>query len=268
MDIKHEKFFPYNVGRIEIVRNRKPYAFHIVLREEDKYTPGILEKIVEIFAKNEIPILQLKTSVVREEQRIVIFADMTGREGMVEDIKNRISESLRVRGVDVAGPLFDGVAMDVWSHPLIIGVHRGIMMTEHMYRGFFKMGWERLGEVFGTFLLTIGVDTGREFYAGVSRLAPRLHQPEHAGEMLRLLGFGVFKWVHLSKNRVVVDVYDSFECGLYRGEESGQPMGFFVMGLLKGWLSGYWGVEPREIESRETKCIVLGDGFCRFEFGL
>lgn len=265
MEVGRSVFFPYVVGRIEIAGGRRPYVFHILLRGDEKCVPRAIEKIAGVFAKNRIPILQFHTSGPCGNQRIVVFVDMDGREDIVEEIKNRVSEAVG-GSVDVSGPLFDGVALDVWSHPLVIGVHRGIMWTEHMYRGLIRTGWERLGDAFGAFLYSMGTDAGREFYVGVSRLAPRVHQPGLAFEILRLLGLGVFKWVLLLKNRAVVDVYDSFECSIYRGERAEQPMGLFVKGLLRGWLSGYWGIEPNKIEGWETRCIALGDKLCRFEF--
>ena len=198
--------------------------------------------------------------------RLVVFADMFGRENMVDRIKEKLLDVQNVQKVDAHGPLFDGMTLDIWTHPIIAGIHRGIVLIEHIYRGLFKLGWSEIGSAYGPFLVVTGTNSGAEFYRGISKLAPREMQPRLAAELMRLLGFGVFKWVKLNERSAVVDVKDSFECELYRNDGQERSSGYFLLGFLRGWLSGYWDTDPSEVRGLETMCIAKGDPHCRYEF--
>ena len=264
---KHRKLFPYYAGRIVINNNVKPYVFNIYLTKEAQHTPGILEKIAEIFSRNNISILQLKTSVfIDKPARIIVFADMNGKEDIIDEIKDKIMRTLHVENIDTAGPLYNGIAIDMWSFPVIVGGKRGVIMREHFYRGYFTMGWERLGETFGTLLFMMGVSAGLESYKEHARAVPKTYQLDLSAEVFRLLGYGVLEWSFLMSKSARAIVYDGFECSLFRGSGRNKPMGFFTRGMLVGWLSGFWGVDYSRISSRETKCIAKGDEYCEFEF--
>lgn len=267
MTNERRKLFPYYAGKIVIGNNVKPYVFNILLTREAQHTPGILEKIAEIFASKNVSILQLKTSVfIDKPSRIIIFADMSGKGDIVDEIKDKIMKTIHVENIDTAGPLYDGIAIDMWSFPVIVGEKRGIIMREHFYRGYFTMGWERLGETFGTLLFMMGVYAGRESYKEHARVVPKVIQPSYSAEIFRLLGYGVLEWTLLTNKRARAIIYDGFECSLFRESGRNKPMGFLTRGMLVGWLSGFWGVDYSRIESMETKCIAIGDEYCEFEF--
>lgn len=266
MEEGRQRLFPYYTGRLEVVKDRKPYTFNIVLREEAKYTPGVLQRITEVFAEEKVSILQVKTSMYKEGIRILIFADLTGREEVADTLKERLEKSLDAVEISYAPPLFDGVAIDVWSFPLYIGEKRGVILREQFYRGFFKVGWEKLGSTYGSLLYMMGVSAGYESYKEHAKVASRVHLPRFAAEMFKLLGYGVAEWRLLTSDKAVIRIYDSFECSIFVGSRYKRPMSFFVRGLLAGWLAGYWGVEPYRVKSEETKCIVVGDEYCEHHF--
>ena len=255
----------YEVGRLIYKPGSKPYVFHLVLDSDALSTPGVLGRVAGAFARRGVSILQLKVSAA-EPLRLIVIADMRGREGMVGELCDELRRAPYVIDIQTAPPISEGLAIDTCSFPLTLLGQRVVMLRRNVCEGFIGGGWKRFGSGFGQLLYITGFDAGRRACEDHSHLAPSPDLQVKLGQALfQLLGYGRLRMVRVDdeKRFAVVRVYDSFECELFKGV--GEVRGNFVRGLIAGWLAARWGIEDFEgIVAREEKCIAKGDPYCEY----
>ncbi len=256
----------YEIGRFVYLPNTKPYFFEVILRYEAVSKVGILASILDEFRERDIPILQLKVSSPYPEKpiRILLATDMKGREHMLPEILSRISRVDDVIEVNYAEPLFDSVAVDIWSFPPTFQGQRVVFIREGVFEGMLREGWSRLGSGFGSLLYY-------SFYHGVRKIfedfyskvvSSRREAVKLAKELFRMFGYGLLEVIKLTEEEAILRVYDSFECKILR--EAGEPRGAIIRGMIAGWLSGLWDAKLEEMEVIEARCIARGDKYCEY----
>lgn len=259
-----EKLEKYNVGRIVVAEGRRPYFFNIVLSPEALENPEILYGVLEVFKASGVTTMALKVSAPSpgEGMRVILAADLSGREGMAEQLAGDVGRLEGVVRVDVAPPLFDGVAVDAWSHPLLLFNERAAILNETLIKTLLLEGFGKLGDGFGGVLFYTFFQSGKALFENVvSRVAGRVeHQITLFEELFRLLGFGVLDFVGFPAGEAVYRVYDGLEAKLLEG--SGVEGEFATRGLLAGFTSALWGLPYGKVAVRETKCARRGDPYC------
>ncbi|HDD33716.1 MAG TPA: hypothetical protein ENG30_01040 [Thermofilaceae archaeon] len=259
-----ERLTPYAVGRALFEPGTRPYIFYLDLKREVLRAVGILEQIARIFARRGVSVMQVKASILKRI-RVIIIADLRGREQLAEAIAAQLREVDYVMDVWYDPPITDGVAVDRYSFPLTFLEERVVIFRREVYEGLIASGWGRFGSGYGQLLYIAGFDAGRKAYISHSRLVrDRAAQVRFAEALFQMLGFGrlVFIRVDDSRMEAVARVYESFECELFRG--AGEIRGNFVRGLIAGWLAARWGAEFEQVTAREEECIARGDPYCQY----
>ena len=257
---------PYEVGRFIHLPSATPYFFEIILKPETLQQVGILSKILSVIVNELAPVLQLKVStpIPGRAIRVLLAADLKGGKRAAERIVKAIKDVPGVEEVEYAPPLFDGVALDMWSYPPTFSGDRVIFMRKGLYESMLKEGWKRLGGSFAALLYYAYFHAGQDIY---TKFYSKYKQESGgsiklAEELFRLFGYGILKFTKLTDTEALVKVYDSFECSIFKGAE--EPRGAIVRGLLAGWAAGYWGASYDEILVKEEKCIAKGDPYCQY----
>ena len=242
-----------------------PYIFDIILKPEVLHKVGILATILEEFSKRHIPLFQVKTFILHPTNkiRVVIVADIKGGENTAKELVSKISSFNFTENINYSGPLFDGFVLDLWSFPPTLGEERALIFRKSFYEGFIKEGWRRLGEGWGSILYHAGLYGGINVYDKYFDLTKNKQMLLRLlEEMGRIVGFGVFKIVSISENKIVLRIYDCFECQLLK--DIGVKMSSFLKGVLVGWFSRYWNIDPQKIVATERKCMARGDPYCEY----
>jgi len=259
---------PYEVGRFIHHPNATPYFFHVVLKPETLLQVGVLYKILSAVVGEQVPLLLVKVSTPIQGNpiRVLLAVHLKGGKQTAERIVKELKNIPGVEEVEYAPPLFDGVALDMWSFPLTFSGDRAIILRNILFESMLREGWERLGGSFGALLYCAFFKAGQELYSRFySKYKGEGGDPIRlAEELFRLFGYGILEFVKLTDKEAVVRVYDSFECNAFKG--AGEPRGAIVRGLLAGWAAAYWGASRDEITVKEEKCIAKGDPYCQYHF--
>lgn len=260
-----KKFKPYEIGRYISLPSSHPYFFEVTTSPETLKKSGILAQILDVFRNENIPILQLKVSTVSPNNpiRILIVADIQTKQ-IVEKLASNIMQVPGVESVEYTPPLFDGVALDVWSFPPIFQGQRIIFFRKSLLEGMLKEGWRRMGEDFAVLLYYAyfhgALKTYKNFYVKIG--AKKENIVRLTEELFRMFGYGILEIVSLKEKEAIARVYDSFECSIFQGVN--QSRGAIVRGLIAGWIAGYWNAKYDDIFVKETKCIAKGDPYCEY----
>jgi len=262
-----ERVKRYEVGRLVALDETLPFIFYIELDARSLNEPGILERITEIFLRYRVSILQLKMSApLGKPIRVIVIADMKGKEGLVEKIVKDLRLIYRALDAWVKPPIIEGVVIDSYSFPLSLHGRRVVLLRRDVYEGFIIGGWSRFGSGYGQLLYIVGFDAGRRAYKSHASLCPdKTKMLMLAKDLFQMLGYGILDYIYVSDKdkEALIRVYESFECELFKGK--GGVRGNFVRGLIAGWLSANWGLKDfRKITAEELKCMAKGDPYCEF----
>lgn len=261
-----KKYKRYEIGRFVSLFSTSPYFFEITLNPKTLKQSGILAQILDVFRDENIPILQLKISTISPEHpiRILIAADMQGKKKLVEKLVEKMAAVTGVESIEYSPPLFDGIAVDVWSFPPTFQGQRVVFFRESLLEGMLKEGWRRMGENFAVLLYYAyfhgALETYKNFYGKIR--ANKSDIVRLVEELFRMFGYGILEMKTLKDDQAVARVYDSFECKVFKGAK--QPHGAIVRGLVAGWIAGYWNAKYDDIYVKETKCIAKGDPYCEY----
>jgi predicted hydrocarbon binding protein len=262
--VESGRFRPCRVGRVLIEPGAKPYFFEVVLKPEALWEVGVLAKLASAFTESGAPLLGVKMSAARsgERLRVLFAADLKGREGEAAKLVDRLKRVPGVEQVEYAPPLFDGVAVDAWSHPLLLDDERAAILPYAFTTGMLKRGWEEYGTGFAAILYHVALAGAVEECRGYLERFGRDESVKLIEERFRLLGYGVLKIVRLTERELVARVYDSVECGAFRG--AGEPRGALTRGIVAGIAAAVWNAPPESVAAEEVKCLAKGDSYCEF----
>ncbi|MEM1509306.1 MAG: hypothetical protein QW291_01255 [Thermofilaceae archaeon] len=257
----------YEIGRIAVVPGSKPYLFYLTLDPASLTAVSVLEKITDEFAKEGIPILQVKTSTIGwgKPVKIIIIADFKDKEKLAEELAEKFKRTIFVKSVKLSQPITEGVVIDVFSFPLTFLGTRAVIFREPVYKGFIIGGWKHFGVPYAILLYSIGYEAGRLAYAEHAKVVNKPETIKFAEAVFQMIGFGRLEFIRLDDRarEAAIRIYDSFECQLFPG--AGEIRGNFIRGIIAGWLAGYWNLgEDEEAFAREVKCIAKGDPYCEY----
>jgi len=258
------QFRPYRVGRVFREPGARPYFFEVVLKPEALWEVGVLAKLASTFSESGVPLLMLKMSAAKsgERLRILFAADLKGREGEAAKLVERLKKVPSVERVEHSPPLFDGVAVDAWSHPLLLDDERTAMLPHTFIEGMLKRGWSEFGTAFAALLYHVALAGAAEEHGKCLEEHRREECLKLYEERFRLLGYGVLKVEKLTDREMVARVYDSIECSVFKG--SGEPRGALTRGIIAGVAAAVWGVPPKGVRAEEVACIAKGDPYCEY----
>jgi predicted hydrocarbon binding protein len=262
--VESGRFRPYRVGRVLIELGAKPYFFEVILKPEALWEVGVLAKLASAFTESGVPLLGIKMSAARsgERLRILFAADLKGREGEAAKLVDRLKRVSGVEQVEYAPPLFDGVTVDAWSHPLLLDNERAAILPYAFITGMLKRGWSEFGTGFAAILYHVALAGTVEECKKCFEYFGRDECVKLFEERFRLLGFGVLKIERLTEREMVARVYDSIECSAFRG--AGEPRGALTRGIVAGIAAVVWNAPPESIVAEEVKCLAKGDSYCEF----
>ncbi len=227
--------------------------------------PGGLKEALDVFARYAVNILNLSVHSMPEWERapVFLFADFTELDVDVEDVKRELEfvtgDRVYVKEARVRGFMMDEFAFPIYVLPSV----RSIMVVEPDFHEMIKGVYEKLGDVTAVFLYHLAYSGGK-FLARYLSERLSLDRRELLAEVLKVYqagGWGRVELVRydLRQLDIVVRVYDSIECKIFKG--STRPASQFIRGHLSGLLSELLGEDIRVIEA---KCIAMGDPYCEF----
>ncbi len=257
---------PYEVGRLIIAPDARPYYYDITLEPEALREVGVLAELLSIFSGEGLQVLQVKVSAASPGKpvRVLIAVNLKGREKLASRLADDLKHKSHVVEVSYTPPLLDGVAVDAWSFPLTFQGNRALIITEEMTEGMLKSGWRELGTAFAAVLY-------RAFFGGAKRVYETYIGNLPYGieerfklieEVFRMLGYGILKFEKIARNECIARVHKSFECSIFKDEK--EARGAIVRGIIAGLIAGYWGAEIDDIAVDEAKCAAKGDELCEY----
>jgi predicted hydrocarbon binding protein len=258
------RYRPYRAGRIVYAPGARPYTFEVVLGREALFEVGVLAELASVFAKAGVSLLYVKASAAKpgEQVRLLFAADLKGGEREAVKLAEGLKGVRGVERVEYAPPLFDGVAVDAWSHPLLFNDERAAMLPYAFIAGMLKRGWSEFGTVFAAMLYHVALAGAAEQCRRCLEGFGRDECVKLFEEWFRLLGYGVLKVERLTGKELVARVYDSIECSVFKG--AGEPRGALVRGIVAGLAAAVWGAPPEGVEVEEVKCLAKGDAYCEY----
>ncbi|RLE60424.1 MAG: hypothetical protein DRJ35_03355 [Thermoprotei archaeon] len=257
----------FDLSRAFIDENRRLGGLVIILSPESLYEAGILKNILDIFAKNSIPILQLNTSKTSGEKvSILIFYELKDKEfhkNIINIIKNQIPH---VEDVKVINEVMPGVIIDDVNFPVTVLNERAILLRKPLYKEMLLYFKRKLGSIGNVYLYHVGYSWGKAAAESHMKLAKGdiKRAIDIGSRFFHSVGFGRMKIknFNMQLGRITIDVYDSFECEVIKEEGIRKPSSELVRGILSGWFSS---LLRYKIVFKETKCIALGDEYCEFD---
>jgi len=259
--------YSYEIGRIVYLRGKRIYGFYVRLSPHVLETPGILIKLGSVFSNANLSIVHLEVSRPEENKPIstIFFVDFTGRESEASKILDVLKTFDFVEHVKILEPQHNGLTIDTVLFPLTLFGERIIMFRLPAIKALILGLKERMGEAYSSILYQIGMEIGERVFKSHMNLAGTSDVDVIARiceALFQAVGYGILKFIYLNPElkESKVRVWNSFECELY--EESKQPRGYLVSGMLAGWHTGLF--KTKYLSVKEKKCIAMGDPYCEF----
>lgn len=261
MSGKYQIRGPIDIGRIIKLEGREIIGYELSVRD----IPGALAEVSRVFADQNVNIVHVLVvqRVSESLVKMVIFADLTDREELIE----RLSEELRSRRKFVVHvntfrkqhPEFIG---DVFHYPLTIMGEIVVGFREPILRGLLETFKEKVGpEGTKIFLWHAGFSCGKR--ASRSYASLKVKGIKDLITLIKLfstaLGWGVIGEVSIKDNKIIMQVLRNWECELL--EEVKGPRSHFIRGIFAGIFTEFLG---RDVKVRESKCIGMGEPYCEF----
>jgi len=257
-----------NIGHVLPFKSKNLREIIIQFKPEALYAVGILRKILEVLAENEIPILYITSSILKEGRPLNIMM-------IVDFSKSRVPEAMLVRklkeidfvdDVKIYSSKTKNLFVDRFFERLNLQGRRCIIFRDSIYYGLFKSVVDAFGTGGASLLYQFGKLVGKKaFEDHIAWAEDNKEVITVMEEVFRAVGFGKLEIVSIDRIRKVVyaRIYDSFEGELFRG--SGNMSCNFIRGILAGWFSRYFN---SNVVAEELKCIAKGDPYCEMKISV
>jgi hypothetical protein len=222
MAIQVSENYPVEVPTYVYAPGLNPYVFYIELAGEPLGALGAIEQeVARVFAEHRVPLLIFK--VLRSDglaKLLVIYADVEG-DAVAERLASALGRIPRVVRATYSKPAVRGFAYCERCYPPTVGGERAVIFPRVIYEGLIREGWRKYGTSFPLLLYPLGFEAGRYAYrrclevaGGDARAAVGVMEA-----FFQLLGFGRLEFLRVDDRGMEASyrVYDSFECGLFRG---------------------------------------------------
>ena len=224
---------PLNIGSFISVGNRRIYGFHAEILN----VPGVLNKIVEIFAEEKLNVVGLLHSrlTFQAEASVFIAVDFMDTKVEPEKFVEKISAIDEVKNVELIHPV-KGYLADGKLFPFTLNTTRIICLGPANLRGLFVEFRKRFGDTaVASILYMIGKEVGKraaEVYAKEDLGKGTLQDALEYG-MVTLLGFGWARMEFTIENayEARVILHRNFECEVLKGNiEEPKATSYYVRG--------------------------------------
>jgi predicted hydrocarbon binding protein len=224
-----------------------------------------LKRITSIISEYNLDIYHIETCYKsRDEYRIFIAIDFTDKDISTEKLLEEFEKQENVKNV-VVSPRVKNIIYPSKFCSIDLGSIRGIIIGKANMEGIIEGIKEEFGEEVGnTFLFRMGHEIGRKAY---KLFAEKLgiHSFDESMEVIKALARGAgwcdIKEVIRRDDKIIIRVEHLWECELQKGKTD-KPASHLVRGIYVGLLKEFL---KKDLKSRETKCIALGDPYCEFE---
>ena len=253
------EYLPFDIGRLTVMPGHRPHTFKVLLAPQSLTARGVLEHISQCFRSNNSPILSLHTSILPDRRVwIYVSAHIDGDAGKVAECLSKVDY---VQEVEYSPPIVEGVGVDAWGFPPILGGTRILAFREPVLAEFLKRGWRLMGGGFGILLYYTFFKAGQEIYRTAYSMLKRPEDAVRLAEaVFRIAGYGALEVAELTDTRAVGRVYDSIECKILKDVKGAENS--IVRGIIAGFVAGLWGLGMNDVAAAETKCIRRGDPYC------
>jgi len=231
--------------------------------------PGVLKKVLEIFAKYNINITYIERySALLGPAYFFIAADYTG----LTISPYKILEELKrlknyVKNVTIASQLGD-IIYSSNIHIKDIGGERAITFGLSDMKGLLNGIRKKLGISMGSSLLYhIGYGVGKECYQHYTKNIEIKDLNNLIAMMKAILNANAWGYItdyKVEENRLILRIENLWECETMKNETEA-PASYYVKGFLSGLVDSFLN---KKVVTREKKCIALGDPYCEFEINI
>lgn len=253
---------PIDIGRIVGTHDREIIGFEVTVND----IPGALAEVSRIFAEYNINLVHLLVSrkIDKPYVDIIIFADFTGNEKLVDEVTERLMKSeVYVTEVKTFTKQLPNLIAETRRYPLTVLGKMVVAFREPILKGMLKAFVERIGrDETHIFLWHLGLSVGRETYFSYKELGAKDIEGlmKYTSIFTAAMGWAIVKDVIMKKGGLTLQFLKNWECSI--SDEIRGPRNHLMRGILAGMLSEHLG---KKVEVRETKCIGMGDPFCELE---
>lgn len=260
------EFYPLLLSNIMFVKDRDIRGIYITA----KNVPGALAEITSLFARYNLNIISINfTPSIKEEDILLFFTvDFTNSAIELKDIITKLKGLGKVCDAWAVKPYIRGsLLVDEMHFPIIDSTGARLLILSEENMKLFVVGMrERFSDAGLTLLYFQGETAGRI-------LAERFISLELKGlkdglTYLLLNSFSLGRYrgeiieFSLEERKIVIRLYDSWECITARKYGIEGPASHFERGIFAGFIKRYLNVEVTVVE---TKCLASGDPYCEFK---
>ena len=231
---------------------------------------GVMRKALDVCSKYNAYLISLHFTLTSSGEKVfTLFYDLTSCKAPLSEIAEEIRKIKSIKEVTLIEQQAEGFIADTASPIITAGEMRAIILREILWSILVNKIREKFGSGGEVLLYYMGVDMGLRAAEDHKKMAEALGLRE-PDRITRILGASLFTstgWGRLQIDEftlnppyVLITVYNNFECKI--GPASKTPYSQLTRGLISGYLSHLLGLET---EVNETKCLVKGDPYCRFE---
>lgn len=254
------------IGTVISDGSKNRYGFELIVENK----PGIIFKIGELFATNNINIIHFTHSDAGyDEAAIFVVGDFTGADVSPEELYIKLFENIPgVKDVKYAGKV---VNYHYSRHlfPITVDGRRVVMFGPANISGLL-MGLRRnLGYAAPNILEHLGYSVGEELYhyyieprnLGINNIQTIL---DLIGVLVITYGWGVIKRTSISEDKITMEMEDLWECYFYK-QFGVDDTSRYVLGMINGLFASIF---KKKVVVKEVECINKGGKTCRFEIHL
>lgn len=260
---------PVLVGNLLYLKDRRLVGFYVRVYNK----PGVLADIASVFKRYSINIWNIVFGArvgIGEVGTGFIVADFTEAAVEPSDVKRELEELGSVDYVELVKPQFPQILADTHHFPIVDDAgSRYIMLSEEAQKAIVIRIRERFGPTGNAFLYYQGVVAGETFRdycisLGITDLRKALElllihtltTGRYRGEVSEY-SYGD----PLKEGRIVIRLYNNWECVIARRHGVKEPSSFYERGVVAGLVQAF---TNRSISADETRCICRGDPYCEF----
>ncbi|MGB9741216.1 MAG: V4R domain-containing protein [Candidatus Bathyarchaeales archaeon] len=195
--------------------------------------------------------------------------NLTDSDSTIDELVKEIRKIKGVENVQALHPVTEGLVADYIFTRLLLAGDRAIILRRPGYAGLITGIREQFGTAGETFLYYTGYESGIKYGKAHQEIAAQLGIKDPIDIMQKIsiplctcMGLGKPEIIEATVNppRVIVRLYDSFECEL--GPLAKRPFSNFFRGILAGLVAHLF---SRKMDAKELKCIAKGDPHCEFK---
>jgi predicted hydrocarbon binding protein len=254
-------FFPRYLPWMVFSKGRDIAEFFIVIKNR----PGELSKVLNIFSKHGVNLIDVSAYSPVEEENVpvFIFADVTGKESIINKLEYSLEDETGYKVVIKRG-FVKGFMIDELGFPICsIPGMQAIILSGPDFEGMIKGLYEKFGDIFSVYLYHLA------YYGGKAMAKILVRELGLTGESLlreaikiyMAYGLGRMELVKYTEDssKIEIRLHNSIECSVFKGR--GRVSSNFIRGHLDGLINGLF---SKNIKLVEVKCIAKGDKYCEF----